>query len=139
MPNQIPVNPTLPKNFDDTPNERRSKSQLDQWWDHPYCLTQPDGKYLVRCLNGGAWDRSTVFGLADSYEEACQLAEQRQAEWVARRGEAMLSMDNGSFAAMIQPQRPDQEYQIFPAASKDVAIELISKLNARNAPGVESL
>ncbi|EDL1275399.1 DNA-binding protein, partial [Salmonella enterica subsp. enterica serovar Cerro] len=25
MPNCIPLNPVLPKNFDDTPNEKRSK------------------------------------------------------------------------------------------------------------------
>ncbi|EPF3440900.1 DNA-binding protein, partial [Escherichia coli] len=41
MPNCIPLNPVLPKNFDDTPNEKRSKSQLDAWWDHPYGITCP--------------------------------------------------------------------------------------------------
>lgn len=28
MPNQIPINPTLSKNFDIKPNEMRSKAQL---------------------------------------------------------------------------------------------------------------
>ncbi len=55
MPNRIPLDPVLPKNFDCTPNEKRSKAQLDAWWDHPYGVTQPDGKIVVYCLNGGAW------------------------------------------------------------------------------------
>ncbi len=29
MPNRIPLDPVLPKNFDCTPNEKRSKAQLD--------------------------------------------------------------------------------------------------------------
>ncbi|MCP2223570.1 hypothetical protein M2226_009267 [Bradyrhizobium elkanii] len=59
MPSRIPLDPKLPKAFDATPNEARSKTQLDQWWDRPYGLTRPDGRIEVRCLNGGAWDRST--------------------------------------------------------------------------------
>lgn len=39
MPNRIPLDPVLPKNFDCTPNEKRSKAQLDAWWDHPYGVT----------------------------------------------------------------------------------------------------
>lgn len=42
MPARIPLDPVLPKNFDCTPNEKRSKAQLDVWWDHPYGVTQPD-------------------------------------------------------------------------------------------------
>lgn len=82
MPNCIPLDPKLPANFDITPNDKRSKSQLDAWWDHPYGLTQPDGKIMVRCLNGGSWDRSSFLGVADTYDEACELAEKKQAEWV---------------------------------------------------------
>ena len=73
MPNQIPNNPTLPKNFDITPNEKRSKAQLDAWWDHPYCVTHNE-KFHVYCLNGGAWDRPTWLAQADTYDEACELA-----------------------------------------------------------------
>lgn len=47
MPARIPLDPVLPKNFDCTPNEKRSKAQLDAWWDHPYGVTQPDGKIVV--------------------------------------------------------------------------------------------
>lgn len=75
MPSRIPLDPKLPKAFDATPNEARSKAQLDQWWDRPYGLTRPDGRIEVRCLNGGAWDRSTHLGIADDYDAACALAE----------------------------------------------------------------
>ena len=87
MPNRIPLDPVLPKNFDCTPNEKRSKAQLDAWWDHPYGVTQPDGKIVVYCLNGGAWDRPSVLCLADNYDEACELAERQQARWVKTRYE----------------------------------------------------
>ncbi len=40
MPNRIPLDPKLPKAFDATPNEDRSKSQLDLWWDRPYGITR---------------------------------------------------------------------------------------------------
>lgn len=33
MPSQLPLDPKLPANFDDTPNSERSKEQLDEWWD----------------------------------------------------------------------------------------------------------
>ena len=82
MPNRIPLDPKLPKSFDSTPNADRSKAQLDQWWDRPYGITRADGRIEVRCLNGGAWDRSTHFGTADDYDAACALAETKQAEWL---------------------------------------------------------
>ncbi|EAT3775076.1 DNA-binding protein [Salmonella enterica] len=110
MPNQIPLDPKLPANFDNTPNDARSKAQLDTWWDHPYGITQPDGSILVRCLNGGAWDRSTVLGKATSYEEACVLAEEKQAEWVKRRMKPVMSFSlNPPYELIRMPQRPDQE------------------------------
>ncbi|EGC7113082.1 DNA-binding protein [Salmonella enterica subsp. enterica serovar Panama] len=130
MPNCIPLNPVLPKNFDDTPNEKRSKSQLDAWWDHPYGITRPDGKITVRCLNGGAWDRSTVLGVADSYEEACELAEREQSAWVKRRAEPIFYYSGEApFRAVRDAQRPDQE-QTF-VASFDTQDELINWLNSQ--------
>lgn len=128
MPNQIPLNPVLPKNFDETPNEKRSKAQLDAWWDHPYGISQPDGKIVVRCLNGGAWDRSTVMGTAETYEQACELAEQKQSAWVHRRAEPIFYYSTEPpFRALRNAQRPDQE-QTF-VASFDTQEELITWLN----------
>lgn len=108
MPNCIPLDPKLPANFDNTPNEKRSKSQINAWWDHPYGITQPDGKIMVRCLNGGAWDRSSFLGMADSYDEACALAETKQKAWVDMRSQPtfMYSLEP-PFTLIQQPQRPD--------------------------------
>lgn len=108
MPNQIPLDPKLRKGFDDTPNEQRTKAELDAWWDHPYGITLPDGQIMVRCLNGGAWDRSTQLGVASDYEQACILAEKKQAAWVRFRGAPLYLMDTPKSALVIMPQRPDQ-------------------------------
>lgn len=110
MPNCIPLDPKLPANFDDTPNDKRSKSQLDAWWDHPYGITQPDGKIMVRCLNGGAWDRSSVLGVADNYDEACALAEEKQAAWVVTRTTpTFLHSSEPPFILIQEAQRPDHQ------------------------------
>ncbi|EDN2416872.1 DNA-binding protein [Salmonella enterica] len=112
MPNCIPLNPKLPANFDITPNEERSKAQLDAWWDHPYCVTY-NGKFLVYCLNGGAWDRPTMLGQADTYDEACELAEEKQAKWVKTRAQpTFLYSTEPPFILIRQPQRPDHQQVI---------------------------
>ena len=113
MPSQIPLDPKLPANFDDTPNSERSKKQLDEWWDHPYGITKPDGSITVRCLNGGAWDRSSVLGNASSYEEACVLAHDAQAKWVNTRQKPIFIYSNEPpFRLVVQSQRPDYEERI---------------------------
>lgn len=113
MPNCIPLDPKLPARFDDTPNDQRSKSQLDAWWDRPYGITQPDGKIMVRCLNGGSWDRSSALGIADNYDDACLLAEQKQASWVATRAQPVfLFSTEPPFVLIRQPQRPDHQQKV---------------------------
>lgn len=109
MANRIPLDPKLPKAFDSTPNEKRSKDQLDAWWDHPYGVTMPDGRIDIRCLNGGAWDRSTHLGVAASYEEACALAAVKQADWLRFRERPVASPQDGQFLLLRMPQRPDEE------------------------------
>ena len=69
----IKVNPNLPKDFDTTPNEKRSKEEIDEWWQVPFIENRGDG-YVVRCLDGGAWDRATLKGVFDTLEEAVQVA-----------------------------------------------------------------
>ena len=108
MPNRIPLDPKLPKMFDQTPNQERSKDQLDAWWDHPYGVTLDNGQIDVRCLNGGAWDRSTHLGQANTYDEACALAERKQAAWLKFRERPTILMDDG-FKLMLNGQRPDEE------------------------------
>jgi len=114
----ILVDPVLPPDFDDTPNDERDTEQLDQWWGRPFIVTDtfepesydhyvarirgygwepdwdretweanqvkmqkqwdehyPSGtRYDVRCLDGGAWDRSTWWGSFATLEEAVSCA-----------------------------------------------------------------
>ncbi|EMS0916331.1 DNA-binding protein [Salmonella enterica] len=129
MANCIPLDPKLPANFDVTPNDKRSKSQLDAWWDHPYGVTQPDGKIMVRCLNGGAWDRSSFLGVADTYDEACELAEKKQAEWVkARAKPTFLYTTEPPFILIRQPQRPDHQQVVI---AEFATVEEMSLFNLR--------
>lgn len=119
MPNRIPLDPKMPKAFNETPNDARSKAQLDQWWDRPYGITLADGRIEVRCLNGGAWDRSTHLGVADDYDAACALAEAKQAEWLKFRERPRICFDVGQVLVIRQAQRPDeatQQLATFPTA-----------------------
>lgn len=96
----VPINPKLPKNFSCTPNEQRPPSHR-RWWHRPYIETftwndfalglpedvererrqgwydaWPSGtRYDVRCLDGGAWDRPTCWGMFATLEEAQACAE----------------------------------------------------------------
>lgn len=87
---RVPINPRLPRNFDSTPNDARPKSH-QAWWYRPYIVTQeawgtpeqraaftehwPSGvRYDVRCLDGGAWDRSTCWGNFATLEQALACA-----------------------------------------------------------------
>ena len=131
MPNAIPIDPALPKNFDITPNEKRSKAQLDQWWDHPYCVTH-NGKFLVYCLNGGSWDRPTCLGQADTYDEACELAERKQAEWVKLRAQPIFYHSlQPPFQFSRMPQRPDHEIEIIASFDKVEEFESWSREQER--------
>lgn len=50
---------------------RRQAIQKGAWFE-----TYPTGiRYDVRCLDGGAWDRSTSWGMVGSLEEAIAIAE----------------------------------------------------------------
>lgn len=40
----IAVNPKLPKNFYDTPNEERSDDEVNEWWTRAFITTQKFGK-----------------------------------------------------------------------------------------------
>jgi hypothetical protein len=86
---KIPINSKLPRNFSCTANEDRPASH-QKWWHVPYIQTQesfmknataedkakwleawPSGtRYDVRCLDGGAWDRPTCWGMFKTLEEA---------------------------------------------------------------------
>jgi hypothetical protein len=84
----VPIDPVLPPDFDNTPNERRPKSHT-KWWRVPYVVTHPARNAIepnvsvrkcdVRCLDGGAWDRSTWWGSFDTIVEAVAYAHGRAA------------------------------------------------------------
>ena len=65
------VNPELPENFDNTPNDARPESH-QQWWYIPYILQSKDNSCTVRCLDGGAWDRSTWKGQFSTLDQAIE-------------------------------------------------------------------
>lgn len=82
----VPVNPTLRQAFDLTPNKERDPLEIEDWWDRPYVVSHaddspgfrkhwPEGvRYNVRCLDGGAWDRSTNHGFFSSLDAAIDHA-----------------------------------------------------------------
>jgi hypothetical protein len=111
----IAINPRLPADFDQTPNDDRPASHL-KFWHRPYIITAtiagfdrfysdrrdqwadqgrvwwrdqgrpawlkawPAGTcYTVRCLDGGAWDRSTNRGSYGSLSDALAAAGGRHA------------------------------------------------------------
>ena len=81
----IPVCPALPAAFSHTDNEKRPKAHR-LWWDTPYIeiylgtdqewlKSWPSGaRYDVRCLDGGAWDRPTSWGMFGTLPEAIACA-----------------------------------------------------------------
>lgn len=53
----------------------RSEIDMNFWWGRPYiCQAQPDGGYIVECLDGGAWDRPTQHAFVETVEEAVEIA-----------------------------------------------------------------
>ena len=114
----LPLDPTLPPLFDDTPNEERPVAELDAWWDRPYALTRPDGRLDVRCLDGGAWDRSTWYGVATDMAGAVALAEEKLAKWRAFREQPVCALVSESEVDIVRmPQRPDRQMEILATVS----------------------
>lgn len=114
----LPLDPLLPPDFDDTPNERRSRKQLDAWWDRPFAVSRPDGRYDVRCLHGGAWDRSSWLGTADDLLAATELAREKLHAWQRQRAQPVVMLDEQAFmldkpVLVVQmPDRPDRRRKV---------------------------
>lgn len=71
MPNRIPLDAVLPKNFDCTPNEKRSKAQLDAWWDHPYGVTEHDKKIVAEFSSR---DEMNLFSLKQEERDRVEVS-----------------------------------------------------------------
>ena len=111
-PSYLPVNPRLPPKFDDTPNDARPRSH-DFWWDRPFIRSWsiddfprphlidfpetlaevrtawlhawPSGlRFDVRCLDGGAWDRSSVWGIFGTLDEAIACVRSGGPSWLGK-------------------------------------------------------
>lgn len=123
----FPVDPVLPADFYETPNEDRSPQQLDEWWMRPYAVTRPDGTLDVRCLDGGAWDRPTFYGVASSLDEARELARIKLAQWQEYRDTPRVMLAGGRFQVILEPNRPGLPWPVlFEAADAQAAVEFIA-------------
>ncbi|EKD97244.1 MAG: hypothetical protein ACD_23C00998G0005 [uncultured bacterium] len=113
----IPLDPVLPPNFDNTPNEDRSEKELDKWWDKPFILSRGDGSFEARALNGGAWDRSTCLGDAATVDEARTLARNRQKEWIEMRSEPVAYLrPDGLVDLIVMDSRPNTSHTVLASA-----------------------
>lgn len=108
----IPLDPVLPADFYNTPNDERSESEIEQWWDRPYACTNPDGTLAVRCLDGGAWDRPTFYGQSATMQEACLLADRKLATWRWLAQNPVYYMGENTLAMVTMPRRPHQEHVV---------------------------
>lgn len=106
------LDPVLPAEFDNTPNEKRSTKQLAEWWDRPFAISRGDGMYEVRCLDGGAWDRSTWYGQVEGLEAAKRLAEEKLTEWRAMRSRPMALYEDEMVKVVRPPQHPHEDFTV---------------------------
>lgn len=70
--NDVLINPKLPAKFFFTTNEDRPKSH-QKYWNLPFIIVN-DSNYQVFCLDGGAWDRPTMWGYYKTLDEALNCA-----------------------------------------------------------------
>jgi hypothetical protein len=143
---KIPINPRLPKNFDDTANELRPKSH-NRWWFRPFIRTYDGGykpgddyyekwleawptgiRYDVRCLDGGAWDRTTGHGQFATLEEALKVASDLAKSYETEREDARLLFKNN----------PDAEPPEYPPMKK-VNVFTLTDLAFLAEKGVKTL
>ncbi len=125
MPSQIPLDPKLPPRFNRTPNEARSKDELDAWWDHPYGVTLPNRKIEVWCLNGGTHDGPTRLGVADNYIDACALAKDQQGFLVALRECPKVHREGLQWMVARLQQRPDGDVEVLALAGSSLEAQII--------------
>ena len=117
---ELPLDPDLPPDFDNTPNDERSEAELDAWWERPFAISCEDGTFDVRCLDGGAWDRSTWYGNAPTMAAATEVARAKLEAWRAMSSRPALMMEEGRLLVIKRGSRPDQEPEVlFEAKNMD--------------------
>ncbi len=112
------IDPVLPPDFHNTPNEDRDDEDLQRWWLKPFATIQADGKYVVQCLDGGAWDRPTYYGTAVDLEAARQLARTKLANWREVLDRPTLTLEDENSVALtvdsLDPRLPRAVLARFP-------------------------
>ncbi len=108
----LPVDPQLREDFDETPHEDRPKAEIDRWWDRPFAQTLPDGRLQVRCLDGGAWDRSTNYGVAANLGEAKELARRKLSQWQRMSSQPTAHIqESGLVQFVVMGTRPGETHK----------------------------
>ncbi|KMJ46677.1 hypothetical protein AB204_02320 [Xenorhabdus khoisanae] len=139
MANRIPLDPELPHHFYDTPSDKRSKHELDCWWDHPYGITQEDGSIAIYCLNGGDLSSPSRLGVTKDYDSACLLAQERQAKFLEKREKPVISEEPDGFLMIREEQRPDHEITVI--SEGKTPTEALDRMweNLKNADWTQSI
>jgi hypothetical protein len=140
----VPVNPRLPRDFDSTANEERPEDHR-VWWDVPFVQTYADAhpkfleawpsgtRYDLRCLDGGAWDRPTCWGMFGSLEEAVAQAPRGPVSRTCAISPAMKS-ENLSCGTAGTANPPMANGEAPPVESVDGN----DRSNARRSPAIVS-
>lgn len=108
----LPLDPKLPPSFDATPNDDRDEDEILAWWDRPFAVSRPDGSLEVRCLDGGAWDRSTWYGVVPDMAAAVKLARERLTWWRKTRDRPVTTMEGDGISIVRMPSRPRGAIQV---------------------------
>jgi hypothetical protein len=125
---ELPLDPKLPPDFDQTPNETRSNAELDAWWLRPFVQSRPDGAFDVRCLDGGAWDRATYYGAARDMDEAREIAHEKLERWLKMRDRPAMLLLDGCVLLTLEPNRPGMPRPVlFAGATQDSAADFLRR------------
>lgn len=104
---ELPVDPPLRSGFDYTSNYLRSDEEIATWWLRPFAQRCDDGSYDVRCLDGGAHDRATYYGIAADLAAAGELAREKLSNWRQFLDRPIPTMiDEGVVLLTIDPLHP---------------------------------
>lgn len=92
----LPIDPDLPPDFFNTPNAFRSDEDIAQWWLRPFAQRNQSGGFTACCLDGGAWDRPTIYGDAPDLAAAQELAQTKLAKRRAIEDEPLVLPAEGA-------------------------------------------
>ncbi|MCD9046892.1 hypothetical protein [Luteimonas sp. MHLX1A] len=106
LPSRLDVDPALPSDFDGRAHTERDAAELEAWWDVPYALTQPDGSFRVRCLDGGTPSGSSDYGTAPTVDDALSLARDALSRVQQGRTQPRMVEQDGMASIVLDSQHP---------------------------------